>query len=266
MWERGRSDSTCIGAGFSRRQDIVQTWTNGKRMKVSSVTHRGLVRRINEDRFLVKETGNGSLLVAIADGMGGHVAGERAAEIAVQTMSEFEHDSAADDASLVELARMTNCRIMEASARDLSLTGMGTTLTAAFVTGMTAHWVHVGDSRLYVFREGELAVITEDHTVAGLLARSGEINAEEARFHPMRKVLMSCIRGAEFEMDSGCLDLEKGDLLVLSTDGLHDRVAEDEIVRILGSSAGLDDKTNALIQSALKSGGMDNITVVAIQI
>lgn len=179
------------------------------RMKVFSVTHLGLVRKNNEDRFLVKKLGNGSALVAVAHGMGGHVAGERAAEIAVETMNGFDAGSTDVDAHLVELARTANCSIKEASAKDLSLNGMGTTLTAALVAARLAHWVHVGDSRIYVFREGELAAVTEDHTIAGLLLRSGEISAEEARVHPMRKVLMSCLRGADFEMDSGTLELER---------------------------------------------------------
>jgi protein phosphatase len=143
---------------------------------------------------------------------------------------------------------------------------MGTTMTIVFKKGTNAYWVHVGDSRFYVYRGNKLEQITEDHTPPGFLLTDGEITKEQARIHPLRHVLFECLGYGEFEADSGTIDVMKGDLLLLSTDGLHDEVPETTIKSILGSNTGLQEKLQAFVSAALDTGGKDNITVVGVQV
>jgi protein phosphatase len=166
---------------------------------------------------------------------------------------------------MAHLAEHANRRILDASAKDMSHNGMGTTLTAAFIDGAAAHWVHVGDSRLYLFRDGVLVQVTDDHTLAGLLLGAGEISAEEARVHPARNMLMSCLGRCDFEADTGTLELLANDLLLLSTDGLHDLVPEQDIADTLGGNGSIEDKPGLLVEAALGAGGRDNITVVLVR-
>ncbi|HOV86616.1 MAG TPA: protein phosphatase 2C domain-containing protein, partial [Syntrophobacteraceae bacterium] len=202
-------------------------------------------------------------LLVVADGLGGHASGERAAEIAVDALSGFDANSTALDRELTELVRHANRNILQAAAEDLSHHGMGTTLTAAFISNGTAHWVHVGDSRLYLFRDQVVVQVTEDQTPVGLLLRTGELSPEEARVHPARHMLMSCLGRCELEVECGALDLQRGDLILLSTDGLHDLMSEELIADILGSKRNLDDRMDDLVAAALAAGGRDNVTVAA---
>jgi protein phosphatase len=231
-------------------------------MKISSVTHPGLEREDNEDRFLVKQFNNGSTLLALADGMGGLPGGEQAAQIAKESLDGFIPDSRPIRARLVELIQEAHGRILEAGAKEAGLKGMGTTATAAFVSEGVAHWVHVGDSRLYLFRRDELVRITKDHTVPGILLSTGRITEEEARLHPMRNLLLRCVGCEYFQADIGTFEVQKGDLILLSSDGMHDEVPEQRILRVLKSESGLEEKLNALVLAALEAGGRDNITVV----
>jgi PPM family protein phosphatase len=150
--------------------------------------------------------------------------------------------------------------------KEPDLKGMGSTLTAAFVRGEAVFWAHVGDSRLYLFREDELTQITEDDTMAGFLLTEGELTREEARVHPGRNFLFDFIGSGEFEEETGSFTLRKGDLLLLTTDGLHDRVPEEKVVSILRSNSELDKKLDGLVSIALKESGKDNVTVVGVEV
>lgn len=231
-------------------------------MKISSVTHAGLVRERNEDCLLVKEFGNETLLLAVADGMGGHAGGECAARIAAGSLEGFDSGCEAVEFHLLESLRAANRKMMEMSAGNGNLKGMGTTLTAALVREQVVHWAHVGDSRLYLFREGYLVQVTDDHTYPGLLLRGGEISKEEARVHPLGHLLMNCLGRPSYEADTGAFRVEKNDLLLLSTDGLHDLVAEERMAFILGAKLSLEDRVSTLLDTALKKGGKDNITII----
>ena len=143
---------------------------------------------------------------------------------------------------------------------------MGTTLTVAVVRKEMIHWAHVGDSRLYKFNGDELFQVTEDDTMAGFLLAEGEINKEEARIHSTRNALFQCIGCGYFEAETGTFALKVRDLLLLSTDGLHDQVPEETIVSILGSDDGLKEKLEAPVSAALDVGGRDNMTVVGAEI
>lgn len=234
-------------------------------MTIGYATRKGLAREENEDRFLAKKFENGAALLAVADGMGGQAAGERASQMVVSIFDGLNPDAPEMEAHLVELVRTARRKICEASAEDESLKGMGTTLTLAFVKDSVAQWIHVGDSRLYLFREEMLIQVTEDQNVAGLLLRAGEITPEEARVHQLRNMLFSHLGREDFELDMGSLNLSPGDVLVLSTDGLHDSLTESQVEAILYSNADLQDRVRSLVQAALEAGARDDATVVVVE-
>ena len=236
------------------------------RMKIASTTHPGLIRKNNEDRLLAREYTGGAVLLAVADGLGGHEAGERAAQMALSALEALNVDAADMDEQLVSLVCLINQDILAAATRKPALINMGTTLTASLVRSGTAHWVHVGDSRLYLFREGILLQITEDHTPLGILIRGGEITKEEARRHPLHNLLISCLGREKYEVDSGTLKLGTTDLLLFTTDGLHDGIPEEKFISLLKANVSLEAKLDGLVEAALTAGGRDNITVVAVEI
>ena len=236
-------------------------------MKSFAMKHRGLVKEDNQDLFLVKEFDDGCILLAVADGLGGMAGGKRAAETAKECLYNFNPNCQAVEAHIEELMQEANRRIMETVEKEPDLEGMGTTLTAACVRNGTVCWAHVGDSRLYLFRGDELRQITEDDTMAGFLFSEGELTKEEARVHPGNKLVFQCIGGSgEFEAETGNFKVEAGDLLIFSTDGLHDEVPEEEIVSALRSDKNLEEKTNDLLSAALAAGGRDNIAVVLVEV
>jgi serine/threonine protein phosphatase PrpC len=236
-------------------------------MKSFAMRHRGLVKEDNQDIFFVKEFDDGCILLAVADGLGGMVGGKRAAEMARECLNNFNPNCQAVEAHIEELMQEANRRIMETVQKEPDLEGMGTTMTAACLRNGTACWAHVGDSRLYLFRGDELRQITEDDTMAGFLLSEGELTKEEARIHPGNKLVFQCIGGSgEFEADTGNFKIQAGDLLLFSTDGLHDEVPEEEIVSALRSDKDLAEKTDDLLSAALAAGGKDNIAVVMVEV
>ncbi len=235
-------------------------------MLIESETHTGLIRSNNEDRFLVKTFGDDSALLALADGMGGHVAGEVAAQVAMEAMESLNPASNHPLKDLVRAVYDANRTITDASRLDQSLKGMGTTVTCVFISGGSGYWVHVGDSRLYHFRQGLLHQVTTDHTIPGSLLKKGKISSEMARVHPYGSMLLKCIGCPNFEPEEGTLNLESGDLLMLSSDGLHDSIPHSEIESVLAHKIGLREKLGLLLGKSLKAGGSDNITAIIAKI
>ena len=235
-------------------------------MKTAVVTHVGLVKEQNQDRFLIKEFSGDSVLIAVADGAGGTPAGQEASRVVIERINDFQPDSPTPEANLVRLMQEADQKIFGIVEKEPDLKGMGSTLTAAFVRGEAVFWAHVGDSRLYLFRDDELTQITEDDTMAGFLLTEGEITKEEARVHPGRNFLFDFIGSGEFEEETGFFTLRKGDLLLLTTDGLHDRVEEETLVSILRSNGELDKRLDGLVAIALKESGKDNVTVVGVEV
>ncbi len=235
-------------------------------MKTFSVTHQGRVRDKNEDMHFVKVFNEGSALLGVFDGLGGQAAGEKASERAKESMEAFNPYSQSMERHLVELMQIANRSILDMVDEIPDLRGMGTTMTIAYAENGSVTWAHVGDSRLYVFREGKLRRITEDDTIPGLLLAEGEITKEEARVHPLKNALFECIGRGDFEANAGSFKLGKDDLLLLSTDGLHDEVSEKEMISILLLKKDLEEKLEALVSAALDAGGHDNITVVGAEV
>jgi len=236
-------------------------------MQIESITHPGFHRANNEDRFLVNALDDDHALLAIADGMGGHAAGEIAAQIALECLGGFSPGDSDIIAEIVNRIEQAQRSILERSRLEPSLRGMGTTLTALFIDGRSAFWAHVGDTRIYHLHEGSLTRITEDHTFPGMLLKKGEITMEQARFHPYGNVLTRCLGcGERHEPDSGAFGLTEGDYVLLSSDGLHDLIADEQIAAILSADIPLRDKLNQLVSRCLEAGGSDNITAVIARI
>lgn len=235
-------------------------------MDIYKTTHIGRVKNNNEDCPYIKVFDDGSCLLAVADGLGGQNAGEVASAIAVETLETFDISVRDIESHLVELFHTAHRRILAAAETDASKSGMGTTLAAAYINDHTVYYCFVGDSRIYVFTKGELICKTNDHTIPGILMKSGEISAEQARVHPLNKVILKCLGCKDYQPESGRFEITGDDLVLICSDGLHDEIPLDTIVLILKTKAGIDQRLSQLVEAALEAGGSDNITVVGAQL
>jgi serine/threonine protein phosphatase PrpC len=232
-------------------------------MEIAALTHRGLVREVNEDRHYVKCLDEQTLLMAVVDGMGGGPAGSAAAEAMREALTEYPVAAPHPEQALSNLVITASEAILAIAHDNPALEGMGTTVTATVLSNGTAHWAHVGDTRFYVFRQGRLIQVTTDQTMAQLLVEEGRLTPDEARTHPYGHLLDQCVGCPDCDPVTGSLPIEPGDLLLHTTDGLHDALSEREIIDILTSShASIDKKAAALISAGLDSGGHDNMTVI----
>jgi protein phosphatase len=221
------------------------------------------VRRRNEDTFVLDPP-----LFAVADGMGGAQAGEVASRLAAAAFREYhEADLLAPDERLQAIIQEANRRIYERARADSDVSGMGTTVTAALLIGGRVTLGHVGDSRAYRIRDGELEQLTEDHSLVGDLMRSGRLTPEEAEAHPQRSVITRALgTDPEVDIDTTSVDIEPGDLFLLCSDGLTTMVADEDILGILAAAPTLDDAARELVRAANTGGGEDNVTVVLFQV
>ncbi len=230
---------------------------------ICGISHVG-ARENNEDSFLIMKLPD-AYLMAVADGLGGHKAGEVASWIAVTTLKEvfWEEYKAGLQVSFVRLLlkkahELAHSRIKENATGERE--GMGTTLVSAFVRDGTAIIANTGDSRAYLIRNGKVIARTKDHSLVQELLDKGEITEEEAKRHPMRNVITKAL-GIDFGVDLYEWKLEKGDVLLLSSDGLHDYVDESKIVEVVSSKNTAEDIARGLIKEALPVT-KDNVTVV----
>ncbi len=218
----------------------------------------GRQRQTNEDSYVVAPP-----FYAVADGMGGAKAGEVASKIATDSFDGESGDGEAPEAQLERIAREANRRIYDLAASDESLRGMGTTLTAARVDAGCVSLGHVGDSRAYLLRDGQLEQVTRDHSLVAELERTGQITREAAEHHPQRSIITRAL-GPEpdVEVDTYTVPGRDGDLFLLCSDGLTSMLSDDELAGIARHASSLDTAASELIQAANQSGGKDNITVV----
>ena len=235
-------------------------------MEIAWETHQGLRRANNQDRYLAREYGPEAGILAVADGMGGEAAGDQAAQMAIDCLADFRSEAADPILQLQGLFKQASENIEARVRQDFQLSGMGTTLTAVFFQRGKACWAHVGDSRLYLFRAGKLHRVTWDHTLPDTLLKEGNITTEEARNHPAQHLLLQCIGCGRFKASTGTLQLETGDILMVSSDGLHHEVPEEDLARQLAGAEALADALKKLVQAALNAGGRDNITIVAVRV
>lgn len=235
-------------------------------MLVHGMSDIGLVRATNEDSYLCEL----SHLFVVADGMGGHAAGEIASKLAVTTISRYiqEHDEKIKYEELLKQAIVqSNTAVYQLSLSKEEFAGMGTTVTAAYVEGNTLYWGHVGDSRIYLLRNGELSQITNDHSLVWELVQSGNITKEEAKSHPKRNMLTRAVgTSCLIKIDTGAMALEAEDIILLCTDGLTNMVSEQEMYSILTNQEDdLEGIVNQLVVNAKNAGGADNITAILLK-
>jgi len=230
------------------------------------VTDAGKVRQNNEDALLVGD-GEDETLFVVADGIGGFEAGEVASSLAVEVLKDLQPDEPFE-AAIGE----ANRRIVAAGRGDEKLSGMGTTVVAIRFGGTqrepVAEVAHVGDSRAYLMRGGDMRPITEDHSLVAELVRSGDLTRDQAAEHPQKNLITRAL-GAdeEVDVDTAVLPVEAGDRILLCSDGLSDMVPEGEISLILAESPDDPEKAaRGLLSAALDAGGSDNITVVVVDV
>lgn len=246
---------------------------------LGSMTHVGMTRSANQDAFCAILAPNAppgtDALLAVADGMGGHQGGEVASAMAIQVLvrrlapGESEAVAQATQEGRIsimeEVVRQVNAEVHQASKRP-ETKGMGTTLTAAILIGSSLIIGHVGDSRLYLIRNGQLRQLSPDHSwVAEEVAR-GAITPEEARVHPRRNIVTRAIgTAAKVDPFTAAVEVEEGDSLLLCSDGLHSLVSDDEIARTIASQSP-QEASQSLVNRANELGGHDNITVIVARV
>jgi PPM family protein phosphatase len=236
-------------------------------LKVAEEAHKtdtGRQRNANEDSYFAKAP-----LFAVADGMGGAQAGEVASRIAATAFERgpTRDDDASAEGQLEEIAQKANRQIHKLAQEDSSRAGMGTTLTAAMVRDDEVAFGHVGDSRAYLLRDGQLKRLTKDHSLVEELRRQGRLTEEQAEEHPQRSIITRAL-GPEpsVNVDTMTFPARDGDVFLLCSDGLTTMVADDQIQEILVNSKSLRTAVNKLVDAANRGGGRDNITAVAFRL
>lgn len=245
------------------------------------LSHPGLRREANEDAFCARPDIG---LYLVADGMGGHAAGEVASRIAVQTIETFIHDTrdadinttwpfpydttiSLDGNRLTAAFRLANRKLTAAMQNDEALRGMATTVAALLINKGKPVIAHVGDSRLYLWRKGQLTQVTEDHSWVNEQVRAGVLTETDARSHPWRHVVTRALSGGEDpDVDVKDVDVQPGDRLLICSDGLSGVVPIEKIAAIIGRMEPLDRTCQALIDAANQAGGPDNITAAMLQV
>ena len=267
-------------------------------IKSFGVTDSGKIRQSNEDQFLIAELSKAmrvfqtslvepklqvgderAHLFLVADGMGGHHAGERASAMAVAaiehfTLNTFRWFFASDGAGAQKVLtqfqtalQQADATIAEEAAEHPELKGMGTTVTMAFQLGAQLCLVHVGDSRAYAFRDGALHQLTQDHTMVAELVRSGNLREDEVAAHPFRNVITNVVGGPNVgvKVQARAFEMQAGDRLLLCSDGLTEMVNDDAIAAVFGAEQDPEAAANTLLKQALDAGGRDNITVLIVR-
>jgi PPM family protein phosphatase len=253
-----RELATFLIGYLSGRETAVQNRALAVRYAVRSET--GLTREGNEDSVYA-----GARLLAVADGMGGHAAGEVASAVAIDALRPLDTDVPAGELldALDHAVRKAGSSLRDMAAADPSLDGMGTTLTALLWSGSQLGLVHIGDSRAYLVRDGEVFQITHDHTMAQSLLDDGKITPEEVESHPGRSLLLRALssRGGH-EAELQLREARPGDRYLLSTDGLHEVASADAVARVLLTAGHPDEAVAGLVALAIDGGGPDNITCI----
>ncbi|HYN36298.1 MAG TPA: Stp1/IreP family PP2C-type Ser/Thr phosphatase [Actinomycetota bacterium] len=232
-------------------------------LSIGAKSDVGQVREGNEDSYLVDEP-----LFVVADGMGGHLAGDVASSTAVEVISSHSDSASAEDPqTLAQLVRDANSAIWEKAKDDPALRGMGTTCTLVLFDGSKAFFAHVGDSRAYLLRDGQLEQITEDHTLVARMVQEGRIRPEEAEHHPQRSIITRALGvDADVEVDLISVDLQPGDRLMMCSDGLSSMIDSNTIATALKEQPDPQSAAEELVRLANEAGGEDNITVVVIDV
>lgn len=229
----------------------------------AALSHPGRRRRHNEDAYVVQPP-----LFAVADGMGGAKAGEVASGLAASAVQESGDGGEGGEARVAALIEEANRRVFRRASEDREASGMGTTMTVALVEGDSVAIGHVGDSRAYLIRDGQLDQLTDDHSLVAELVRSGKLTPEEAETHPQRSVITRALgTEADVDVDTFLIPVAPGDLFLLCSDGLTSMVDDETILSAVEQNRpNLQEVAKALINAANRGGGEDNITVVFFEV
>ncbi len=237
-------------------------------MKISSATSVGKVRPVNEDAFFVSPPDDsGSLLAIVADGMGGHNAGEVASSEAINVIKDVVLDNEHDAKELLTQAiNSANSTIYNMSLDKQALFGMGTTITACLIEKDKVTAAQVGDSRLYLIRDEMIIQITKDHSLVEMLIDNGSITKEDAKHHPQKNVITRAI-GTDKEVSADIYEFSicEGDIILLCSDGLVNMVEDEKILSVITRSKAFEETADKLVAEAENAGGSDNITVILIK-
>lgn len=233
-------------------------------MRFKALTDKGNKRSLNEDNYYIDEEIN---FFMVADGMGGHAAGEVASQIAASFAADFDFDLSEPLKSLSSLPYKINQEIINKSSSNQEYMGMGTTFAAVIVQGQKLYYVNLGDSRIYLYNKNnkQLKKISKDHSLVGELIRKNKITEEEAFNHPKKNIVTQAL-GLEnnLDLDKGQLELSENDYLLLCTDGLSDMIRKNKMEEIFSENNQAEDIAEQLLQEALTSGGFDNITLIVV--
>lgn len=236
-------------------------------MKSAGKSDPGKIRPINEDSYILSSYPNGYLCL-IADGMGGHAAGEVASKIAAEGFAQAlqEETRPLSEEIIDELVQKVNHAIYQKSKEDIALSGMGTTLSLAVIKDHTVFLAHIGDSRIYLWQKGKLRQLTKDHTLAAELLRLGEISEKQALTSSYRHMLTRSLGvDSQVKVDIETFALLPNDRLLLCTDGLYNYLTDRELTKYLSKNLPVTKLCEKLTAKALQEGGSDNITVLCIE-
>lgn len=241
-------------------------------VKAVFMTDKGKVRQNNEDYGGFFTNKQGQYLAIVADGMGGHLAGDVASKMAVDLLHElWENCTGIENAEHAEKWLQSNITHVNKVLYDHAQShkeceGMGTTIEAVIVTNRFATVAHVGDSRAYLLNHSGFTQLTEDHTFVNELVRTGQISKEDAENHPRKNVILRALGTEEdLKIDLKTIMFEQGDLLLLCSDGLSNKISTEKMLEILQNNETLDQKAKLFIQTANENGGEDNITLIILK-
>ncbi|MBQ8540014.1 MAG: Stp1/IreP family PP2C-type Ser/Thr phosphatase [Clostridia bacterium] len=236
-------------------------------MEYSALTDVGMRRHNNEDSYIVNDL-HGDKIFIVADGMGGHNAGEIASLEACRIVESYILEHEGDiDTILKEGVTKANRDIFVRAAENPSLQGMGTTIDACVLEGGKLHIAHVGDGRVYILTESSVRKVTRDHSIVGMMLEEGSITEEEAMVHPQRNYITRAVGSSvNTEVDTICTDVHSGEWVLMCTDGLTNMVSSSVMHQIVTGAQSVADAANELVRRAKENGGDDNITVILFRV
>lgn len=260
---------SCRGCSFYKQVHLEEGTAklSNESINAFAISHKGRVRNSSDDRYFMRILEDGSILFGVADGLGGGVSGDYAAEIMTGRLAGIRFiKEGIETTQLAEFAKESDKAILDESRKHTELEAMGTTLLCVFIREGQAHWVHVGDSRLYLYRDAKLAQITEDQTLARFLVKEKEIEPEQISSHYSKDVMDQYIGCGYCEPEIGSLELRQKDLIILSTDGLHKAIPGKIIAKIIMKGSSVETLARSLLETAFEYKGDDNITVVVAEV
>lgn len=233
-------------------------------MRFKALTDKGNKRSTNEDNFYIDEENN---FFMVADGMGGHAAGEVASQIAASFAADFKIDLSDPLKSLSSLTHKINQEIINKSSSDQDYRGMGTTFASVIIRDKSLYYVNLGDSRIYLYNKNkkQLKKISKDHSLVGKLLREDKITEEEAFNHPKKNIVTQALGLEEkLDLDKGEIEISEDEYILLCTDGLSDMIRNNRMEKIFLEYKQTENIAEQLLQEALTNGGFDNVTLIVV--